>query len=107
GRYIVVEHWWGGSPYYSLYAHLAEAWADSGADVRQGDLLGRMGYTGVGINKARAHLHLEIGLLLSESFQEWYDRTYNDGRNYHGCFNGRNLAGVDVERLYLALRDNP
>jgi murein DD-endopeptidase MepM/ murein hydrolase activator NlpD len=107
GRYIVVRHIWDGSPYYSLYAHLNEVWVDSGATVHQGDPIGRLGYTGVGINRTRAHLHFEIGLLLNEHFQNWYDRYYPKDPNHNGIYNGQNLAGVDVARLYLALRENP
>src|SRR5690554_5389210 len=45
GKYIVVEHWWDGSPYYSLYAHLNEVDVERGDRVFQGDRLGRLGYT--------------------------------------------------------------
>lgn len=107
GKYIVVEHIWGGSPYYSLYAHLGEIWVDSGAEICQGALLGRLGYTGAGINRSRAHLHFEIALMLNENFQGWFESFFNRESNHHGCFNGWNLIGVDVARLYLALRDDP
>jgi murein DD-endopeptidase MepM/ murein hydrolase activator NlpD len=107
GKYIVVEHIWDGSPYYSLYAHLNEVWVDSGQVVQQGDLIGRLGYTGVGINKARAHLHFEIGLLLNENFQQWYESFYSKESNYNGIFNGQNIAGLNVARLYLALAACP
>lgn len=107
GNYVVVEHIWDGAPYYSLYAHLAEVWVDSGQDLRQGDLLGRLGYTGHGINRERAHLHFEITLLLNERFGDWFGQFYHDEANHHGPYNGMNLAGLDVARLYLALRENP
>jgi murein DD-endopeptidase MepM/ murein hydrolase activator NlpD len=106
GRYVVVEHSWGGSPYYSLYAHLNEAWVDSGQVVSKGEPLGRLGYTGVGINKTRAHLHFEIGLLLNSHYSEWYSLTEKDS-NFNGKFNGHNLAGIDVASFYLMLRDKP
>lgn len=107
GKYVVVEHEWDGSRYYSLYAHLNEVWVDSGAYIAQGDLLGRLGYTGAGINRARAHLHFEINLLLSESFDEWFPIAYKKDVNRHGRYNGLNMMALDVARLYLALRDNP
>jgi hypothetical protein len=107
GKYIVVEHVWDGSPYYSLYAHLNDVWIDSGAVVRQGDLLGQLGYTGVGINRTRAHLHFEIGLLLNENFNEWYEEEYPKDPNHHGIFNGQNIAGLNVVRLYKTLRERP
>ncbi len=107
GKYVVVEHVWDGSPYYSLYAHLGAVWVDSGQDLRQGDLLGRLGYTGAGINRSRAHLHFEIALMLNEKYHEWFASFHDERSNMHGAYNGRNLAGVDVARLYRALRDNP
>ncbi|MBC8145486.1 MAG: M23 family metallopeptidase [bacterium] len=107
GKYVVVEHVWDGAPYYSLYAHLNEVWADSGAHVEQGALLGRLGYTGPGVNRQRAHLHFEINLLLSEHFDSWFTLGYRGDVNRHGAYNGLNMMAVDVGRLYLALRDNP
>ncbi len=108
GLYVVVEHRWGGSPYYSLYAHLNRIDVRIGQRVRQGESLGPLGYTGPGINRRRAHLHFEINLLLNFSFQPWYDDYYPaDDPNYHGIYNGINLAGIDVPAFYLALRENP
>lgn len=107
GKYIVVEHLWDGSRYYSLYAHLNEVWVDSGAVVGQGALLGRLGYTGDGINRTRAHLHFEINLLLNESFDDWFPTAYKGDVNHHGRYNGLNMMAIDVGRLYLALRENP
>jgi hypothetical protein len=107
GKYVVVEHIWGGSPYYSLYAHLDDIWVDSGQVVRQGDPLGRLGYTGVGINRQRAHLHFEINMLLSENFVAWHTEHYPRDPDHHGIYNGQNLVAVDVVRLYRELRENP
>ena len=36
GRYVVVEHRWGGCPYYSLYAHLNTISVETGQTVRRG-----------------------------------------------------------------------
>jgi murein DD-endopeptidase MepM/ murein hydrolase activator NlpD len=107
GKYIVVRHIWNGAPYYSLYAHLNEVWIDAGAVVRRGEPLGRLGYTGDGINRARAHLHLEIGMLLNEHFGAWFAQAHPGVANQNGDFNGHNLVGLDVARLYRALRDDP
>ena len=108
GRYVVVEHWWDDSPFYSLYAHLGDVRVKRGQTVAQGDRLGTIGYTGTGINKRRAHLHFEINLLLSSRFQDWYT-TYVGRRspNHHGVFNGLNMTGLDVATLYLAHQQNP
>jgi murein DD-endopeptidase MepM/ murein hydrolase activator NlpD len=108
GRYIVIEHQWGESPYYSLYAHLSRVSVSVGDWVDQGNVIGVMGYTGRGVNRARAHLHLEVNLMLNESFNDWYDDYLrNAAPNYHGIFNGINLTGVDIAQLYLKLQENP
>lgn len=108
GKYIVIEHQWGGSPYYSLYAHLGRVSVSAGDWVDQGNVIGVMGYTGRGVNRARAHLHLEVNLMLNESFNDWYDDYLrNAAPNYHGIFNGINLTGVDIAQLYLRLQENP
>jgi hypothetical protein len=66
-----------------------------------------MGYTGVGINRERAHLHLELNLILTHKFEGWYDAFHADDPNHHGIYNGINLVGLDIARLYLALREKP
>ena len=108
GKYIVIEHWWGQSPYYSLYSHLKSIHVEIGDMVKQGASIGVMGYTGVGLNRARSHLHLEINLMLNEAFNDWYDDYLkNRAPNHHEIFNGLNLVGMDVARLYLELKENP
>jgi hypothetical protein len=62
-----------------------------------------MGYTGSGITRTRAHLHLEIALMLSAHYVE-YSAKQN---NLHGLFNGMNLAGLDVAAFYLAHKEKP
>ncbi len=106
GKYVVVEHDWEQSKVYSLYAHLAEITAQVGDVVRAGSVLGRMGYTGSGINQIRAHLHLELGVLMSLRFEDWHKQNFATP-NHHGIFNGINLAGVDVASFFLAHRENP
>ncbi len=107
GKYIVVRYVWDGSPFYGLYAHLNETWVDSGVTVAKGTPLGRLGYTGAGINRARAHLHFEIAMVVNRNFQRWYDDQYGDGNNRHYYFNGMNMAGLNVARLYERLREEP
>ena len=106
GKYVVVEHEWDDSKVYSIYAHLAEITAQIGDDVNAGSVLGRMGYTGAGLDRTRAHVHLEIGLLMSNHYQAWHDINFGSA-NYHGNFNGMNIAGVDVAAFFLAHRANP
>ena len=107
GRYIVIEHQWGGSSYYSLYGHLNSIQVQVGQTVARGQPIAVMGHTGVGINRERAHLHLELNLMLSHHFEAWYDANFRNDPNYNGMYNGLNLAGLDIARLYLALHKNP
>lgn len=106
GRYVVVEHTWDGCNYYSLYGHLSSIQVRVGQHVQQRDQLGIMGHTGEGINQARAHVHLELNLMLNRQFESWHDTSFKDP-NRHGLYNGLNLAGIDIARLYLALRERP
>jgi hypothetical protein len=106
GKYVVVEHQWENSKVYSLYAHLAEITARVGDPVNPGSVLGRMGYTGAGLNRTRAHVHLELAMLMSTDYEAWHKVNYGS-MNYHGLFNGMNLAGVDVAALFLEHKANP
>lgn len=107
GRYVVVEHRWGGCPYYSLYAHLSTIAVAAGQVVRQGEKLAIMGHTGEGIDRERAHVHVELNLLLNDHFEQWHNTFFKNERNRHGIYNGINLAGLDLPRLFIALRTNP
>ena len=106
GRYIVVRHDWGGSPYFSLYAHLASSLVSAGQQVKAGTPLGILGYTGSGIDQRRAHVHVELNLLLSSRFEAWHTTNFNTP-NHHGVYNGLNLIGLDLQALYLAQKKNP
>jgi len=102
GRYVVLVHPGAELPVYTLYAHLA-ALAPSarlGAFVRRGETLGRMGRSSAGVTPItpdRAHLHFEVGLLLSTGFHRWYaaQPDQRQSPNQHGLFNGQNLIGMD------------
>ena len=107
GKYIVIEHHWDGSSYYSLYGHLNSIGVQPGESVRRGQRIAVMGYTGVGLNQARAHLHLELNLMLSHRFEAWHETFFKNDPNHNGIYNGINLAGLDIARLYLALHKNP
>ena len=106
GKYAVVEHEWENSKVYSLYAHLAEITARVGDPVNPGSVLGRMGYTGAGLNRTRAHVHLELAMMMSTDYEAWHKVNFGS-MNYHGLFNGMNLAGVDVAALFLEHKANP
>ena len=107
GKYVVIEHRWDGSPYFSLYGHLSKIDIRTGDAVHRGQHIAVMGYTGAGINRERAHLHLELNLVLTHKFQDWYDAFHQNDPNRHGIYNGINLVGLDIARLYLALREKP
>jgi len=107
GKYIVVEHRWSGSNYYSLYAHLSSIAVHPGDVVKRGQRMAVMGHTGTGLNRERAHLHLELNLMFSHEFEAWYNTFFRNDPNHNGIYNGMNLAGIDIARLYLALHKNP
>lgn len=106
GRYIVVRHDWGYGKFYSLYAHLASVTCRAGQTVRPGTAIGKMGYSGSGLNRSRAHLHLELNMMVSSRFATWHDSNFRSP-NPHGNHNGLNLAGLDIAGLYLAHQRDP
>lgn len=107
GRYVVIDHKWSGCHYYSLYAHLNLITVHAGQHIEKGGQIGIMGFTGTGIDQRRAHVHFEINLMLSSSFDAWHGTFYPADINHHGNYNGINLAGFNVAKFYLALKKNP
>lgn len=107
GKYVVIEHIWGGSPYYSLYGHLRSIAVETGQRVGRSEVIGGLGYTGVGINRERAHLHLELNLMISRNFDAWHSEFHPTEKNHHGMYNGLNLAGVNIAKLFIKLRQQP
>lgn len=102
GRYVVLTHPGAELPVYSLYAHLAsvDPGMKLGAFTRRGLTVGRMGRSSAGatpITADRAHLHFEVGLLLSTGFNGWYAAQPENRKspNLHGLYNGQNLIGMD------------
>lgn len=106
GSYIVIRHDWGEGPFFSLYAHLKETKVTIGTQVAAGQTIARMGYTGSGIDQRRAHVHVELNVMLNEQFEAWYS-TGIASPNHHGIYNGMNLLGLDLQALYLAHAKNP
>ena len=104
GRYLVVQHDREDISVYTLYAHLQKISPSlyEGIEVSAGAYLGVLGRTAGGykIPLKRAHLHLEIGLLLTDKFQKWYDKEKFDSRNHHGIWNGMNLVGLDPVHFF-------
>lgn len=109
GRYVVLEHPGAKPAVYSLYAHLAtiDPGLRPGAPVKRGQTIGTMGRSAGGytIPRERAHLHFEIGLMITQQFPAWYGSRGFGSRNEHGFWNGLNLMGLDPLGLFNALRD--
>ncbi len=97
GRYVVVAHELPEGTVYSLYAHLASVSCKVGQRVERGNELGILGYSGVGLDKVRAHCHLELCLMVNSSYEK-----FSPPDNKHGNFNGMNLVGVNAADLLLA-----
>ncbi|MEO7597994.1 MAG: M23 family metallopeptidase, partial [Opitutus sp.] len=99
GRYVVLEHPEVEPGVYTLYAHLARVSSDVriGSTVKIRQVLGVMGHSSGGyvIPKDRAHLHFEIGVMMTRNFQAWYDSKKFGSRNDHNVWNGMNLMGID------------
>jgi len=100
GRYVVVQHDWPDGPLVSLYAHLREITCTVGQKVEAGTKLGIMGYSGAGIDRRRAHTHVEMGVYLSSRFSVWHDHQ-TPTLNYHGMWNGLNIVGFDLSKFLL------
>ena len=101
GRYIVIAHRLPEGTIYSLYAHLAAVSCQEGQHVTPRDKIGTLGYSGVGLNKTRAHLHLEICLMINSC----YDLIVTPPENKHGLFNGLNLVGFNGADVLLASKN--
>lgn len=108
GRYVVIEHDTVSPAIYTLYAHLASV--DSGIAVGRrvntAQVIGVMGRSAGGytIPKDRAHVHFEMGVRMTDQFQDWYDWKKFGSRNDHGLWNGMNLVGFDPKAFYDAFR---
>ena len=110
GKYIVIEHIEYTPRIYTLYAHLDTV--NSGLKVADSvtvaQPLGKMGNTAsFTIPLNRSHLHFEIGVRISNSFDKWYNRQLFPTPNKHGNFNGYNLIGLDPIKFYSAYKKNP
>lgn len=108
GRYLVVVHDGEAPAFHSLYAHMAsiDPAIQVGSRVEAGTVLGIMGRSAAGysIPRSRSHVHLELGLKLTDDFQSWFDRQSFGSKNRHGNWNGMNLVSVDPLDYYRAVR---
>ncbi len=99
GRYIVIEHPGVKPSIYTLYAHLARVLPGiaAGASVTRGQAIAIMGHSagGYAIPRDRAHVHFEMGLMMTRDFQRWYNWKRFGSPNEQGVWNGMNLMGFD------------
>jgi peptidoglycan LD-endopeptidase LytH len=100
GRYIVIEHPGAEPAVYTLYAHLAkiEPGIAPGVTVKRGQVIATMGRSegSSAIPKDRAHMHFEIGLMMTRDFASWYAWRKFGSPNEQGLYNGMNLMGIDA-----------
>jgi hypothetical protein len=52
-------------------------------------------------------LHFEIGVQVNTKFNQWFDRWYKDGNNFHGDWNGMNLLGLDAAEILKRANAGP
>ncbi len=97
GRYVVIAHDVPEGTVYSLYAHLASTSCKAGQKVGPKDKIGVLGYSGVGLDRKRAHCHLELCLMINSQYEK-----FAPADNKHGNFNGLNLVGIDAAPILLA-----
>lgn len=108
GRYVVIAHTDQMGDVYSIYAHLTQVDPRLvvGQSVEPGTILGVMGNSSSSaIPIARAHLHLELGLMLNSRFAAWFrsQKLKPDHGNYHGW----NVLAVDPIAFFRQQRTNP
>ena len=131
GNYVIIEHQTISGPFYSLYAHLSHVSTAAGVQVQAGGQIGIMGHTGTGIDRRRAHCHVEMNLLISSRLAVWNKPPpppppvqppllvpVSPGIRAAapvaapvpvdtGTLNGQNLVGLDVSGWLLAVRKDP
>lgn len=95
GNQVLLRHNWSCGPVFTRYAHLARLTVQSGDRVEAGQVLGVLGSSGGRFDAARAHLHVEVGLLVNAQLPE--DRRYRP----------MNLAVLNPEALLLASLQGP
>lgn len=95
GHQVLLRHDWSCGPVFTRYAHLARLTVQTGDRLQAGQVLGVLGSSGGRFDPARAHLHVEVGLLLNAHLPE--DRRYR----------ALNLAVLNPEALLLASLQGP
>ena len=107
GKYIVLTHNQVKPALYSLYGHLAsvDLKVKVGAKINVAQEIGKMGNSAsYSIPLNRSHLHFEIGLRLTNRFQDWFNKKSFSTKNRHGNYSGFNLVGIDPLPFYSEFR---
>ncbi len=90
GRYDVLEHPDQSPAIYTLYAHLSHIapGLTTGDRVTRGQVIGTMGHSSGGyvIPRERAHLHFEMGVMVTREFAAWYAKKGFGSPNDHGLY---------------------
>lgn len=92
GKQVVVRHDWSCGPIFTRYAHLDTVRVEKGQSIKRGDVLGTLGATGYRFEESRAHLHVEVALMLQSGLEE--PQRFLEG----------NMAVLDPAALLLASR---
>lgn len=97
GKYVVLEHQWAdGTPFLTMYCHLAKVTVDEGETITQGTQIGVMGQTssnsgGRRFLKAIPHMHFEVGRVINDDFASTKTSKRLDPRNFSGKYDPRNM----------------
>lgn len=106
GLYLMIKHQTHEGNFYTTYGHLAAIFVKVGQAVEAGEVIGKMGWSGNVGTRDRAHLHFEVGFLINQHFQDWYEKIGKGFEtrptpNEHGNFSGLNFLGVDPAPLLI------
>lgn len=105
GNQVVLRHDWGEGPVFSRYAHLQSVTVKVGDAIAAGGVVGVIGYTGGALTMERAHLHLEIDLMLNEAFESsWLPNQPRAVGNPK--FHPANMSKLDAAALLLAAHNS-
>ena len=80
GKVVIIRH---ANNVYSLYGHLSQINVAQGANVAQGDIIGKSGNTG---NSSGAHLHFAISNFNDQNMNTW--KYFRDKYNFSYPTNG-------------------
>ncbi len=80
GKVVIIRH---ANNVYSLYGHLSQINVAKGANVAQGDIIGKSGNTG---NSSGAHLHFAISNFNDQNMNTW--KYFRDKYNFSYPTNG-------------------